>query len=362
MRIVFPHMGNLYIPLKTIVQSMGNEVIIPPANTKKTLELGTKYSPETACLPFKMSMGNFMEALEQGADTILTCGGIGPCRLGYYAQVQKQILVNLGYKFEMLIVEPNVVSVFRLFQRMQQGRKFKTSMQAIYTALKKIDILDHIEKKVMYLRPRAQNSAVVNLIWQKTISAVNQANTKTELDEIQAVVGQELASVPQVKAAPLKIGICGEIYVMLDWFTNRNLAEKLGTMGVEVVKNTSLSDYIYSHLLPNFKYRHKHQQTIQLAQPFLGHFVGGHGTKNIGSTVLMGQNNYDGIIHVMPFTCMPEVIAKVIMPKVSKELNIPVLSLIFDEQSGEAGLVTRLEAFVDLLKYRRHKLMRNQLG
>ncbi|HYH05253.1 MAG TPA: hypothetical protein VEC37_19345, partial [Bacillota bacterium] len=41
------------------------------------------------------------------------------------------------------------------------------------------------------------------------------------------------------------------------------------------------------------------------------------------------------------------------LPAVSKELQIPVLSVIIDEHSAEAGIRTRLEAFIDLLSYRR---------
>jgi predicted nucleotide-binding protein (sugar kinase/HSP70/actin superfamily) len=50
---------------------------------------------------------------------------------------------------------------------------------------------------------------------------------------------------------------------------------------------------------------------------------------------------------------MPEVIAKNIMPKVSKNVDMSVLTLAYDEQTGEAGIVTRLEAFIDLLRYRK---------
>ncbi len=69
----------------------------------------------------------------------------------------------------------------------------------------------------------------------------------------------------------------------------------------------------------------------------------------------MGRAGYDGMIHIFPFTCMPEVIAKNILPQVSRDAGIPVLSMAFDEQTGVAGVVTRLEAFTDLLHYRRGK-------
>jgi predicted nucleotide-binding protein (sugar kinase/HSP70/actin superfamily) len=50
---------------------------------------------------------------------------------------------------------------------------------------------------------------------------------------------------------------------------------------------------------------------------------------------------------------MPEIVAETINKKVSEDLNFPVLTLIYDEQTGEEGLITRLEAFVDLLKMKR---------
>ena len=48
---------------------------------------------------------------------------------------------------------------------------------------------------------------------------------------------------------------------------------------------------------------------------------------------------------------MPEIIAQNIMPT-TKE-NLPVLTILCDEQMTKTGVITRLEAFVDLLKYKR---------
>jgi activator of 2-hydroxyglutaryl-CoA dehydratase len=47
------------------------------------------------------------------------------------------------------------------------------------------------------------------------------------------------------------------------------------------------------------------------------------------------------------------------MPRLSRELDIPVLTIFIDEQTGKAGVETRLEAFMDLLwqkKKRRQRL------
>jgi len=61
------------------------------------------------------------------------------------------------------------------------------------------------------------------------------------------------------------------------------------------------------------------------------------------------------MVHLYPFTCMPEIISRSILPQISKEYDMPVLSLVVDEQTGEAGFQTRLEAFIDLLYRKRDK-------
>ncbi|MDO8687838.1 MAG: hypothetical protein Q7K41_04540, partial [Dehalococcoidales bacterium] len=58
-------------------------------------------------------------------------------------------------------------------------------------------------------------------------------------------------------------------------------------------------------------------------------------------------------------TCMPEIIAQNIMPK-TKE-NIPVLTILCDEQTTRTGMLTRLEAFVDLLASKRRAKNKRQL-
>ena len=92
MRVTVPHMGNLHIPVKAIFQKLDVDLVMPPVNNQRTLSLGSRYSPEGLCIPFKMTLGNFIEAAELGANTLLMPGGYGICRLGYYNKIQQQIL------------------------------------------------------------------------------------------------------------------------------------------------------------------------------------------------------------------------------------------------------------------------------
>ncbi|WP_313559978.1 hypothetical protein [Ruminiclostridium cellobioparum] len=45
MKITFPHIGNTYITAKSFLDDFGSEYVVPPFNTNKTLELGSKYTP-----------------------------------------------------------------------------------------------------------------------------------------------------------------------------------------------------------------------------------------------------------------------------------------------------------------------------
>jgi len=64
------------------LRKYGVDMQPPPLPSLKTLNLGVKHSPEFACLPFKINLGNLMESLDNGANAILMPGGSGPCRFG----------------------------------------------------------------------------------------------------------------------------------------------------------------------------------------------------------------------------------------------------------------------------------------
>ena len=354
MIISFPHMGILSVVLKTLFSGFGHAVSIPPPISKKTLELGVKHSPEAVCLPFKITLGNYIEALEQGANTIVACGGVGPCRLGYYAEVQRCILQEIGYEFEMIVFEPNITSVWKNLRRVAPKYSFREIFSVISLALEKMNALDNIQRKVQIIRPREMKKGESDVLWKNAIGEIDDASTMYTLRTAWHGAERKLDTVKlKSSVRPLQIGVVGEIFVMLEPFVNLDLARRLGHMGVEVDTTMYLSDYVNGHLFRKSKYLEMYKRLANLAQPYLGHYVGGHALKSIAHTVNMRLENYDGIIHVYPFTCMPEVIAKNIFPKVSEDIGIPILSITFDEQSGEAGLVTRLEAFVDLLQYRR---------
>jgi predicted nucleotide-binding protein (sugar kinase/HSP70/actin superfamily) len=59
----------------------------------------------------------------------------------------------------------------------------------------------------------------------------------------------------------------------------------------------------------------------------------------------------DGLIHLTAFGCGPDAMVDKMMELTAKdEGRVPFLYLSIDEHTGEGGILTRLEAFVDMLK------------
>ena len=67
--ISFPTLADYNTPIKFLIENLTDyEVKTAHAITKKTLEVGSKYSPDYVCLPFKYTLGNYIESLEDGAN------------------------------------------------------------------------------------------------------------------------------------------------------------------------------------------------------------------------------------------------------------------------------------------------------
>ena len=100
-RVAFLRYGYYDVVFKFFVEQVLDADYLPlPEPTRRTVELGSRNSNDYVCAPFKHILGDYIEALELGADVLVQFAG--PCRLGYYGELQESILRDLGYEFEML--------------------------------------------------------------------------------------------------------------------------------------------------------------------------------------------------------------------------------------------------------------------
>lgn len=158
MKLALPRLGNIEVINNTILTDMGHELVEAPPNSKRTMDLGVKYSPEYCCLPLKIALGNMIEAIDLGAEGLIMAGGWGPCRFGYYAQVQRDVLLDLGYNFRMLIFElprkEGIRTLWKNINILRNGKSWLYMVKQLRFAWQQILLTEELENKVLQVRPR----------------------------------------------------------------------------------------------------------------------------------------------------------------------------------------------------------------
>jgi len=355
MKISWPHMGSLEFVMGGIFEELGVDYVLPPPNSQRTLELGARHGPEFACFPLKTTLGNFIEAIENGADTLIMVAGRGPCRFGFYAETQRRILEDAGYEFTMVPLEfepSRIPATIRNLNRLKQGRSWASLYRSFKFALTKAHLIDRLERQALHQRYLDRDKGATTAAMKRCYGMVWDADSYASLSRVEEEGFEVLHSVPRTEREEIKIGIVGEFYLVLEPFFNLNVEEQLGDLGAFVERNIYLTDWLRPSGERPVLGHHEHASE-RLATPYLTHKVGGEGIFTVGDTVLYQNLGFDGVVQLMPFTCMPETIAKSILPQISRDLGIPVLSLVIDEMTGRAGVATRLEAFTDLACFRR---------
>ena len=363
MRVGVPHFGNVSISVKAMAGKLGvsnDELIIPPPTSQRTLDLGVKYSPVEACLPYKLTLGNLIEACELGADALVQARGTGICRLGYYAKNQEQILRDLGYDAHFITVDIShhkLGSMLNIIKTLCHGASWPRIVLAFRFGIGKLFALDKIEKEVQKVRAVEDEKGTANSIYREAIQAIDEARNSRGVKRLTREYIDRLRRVPRdPRADPIKVALVGEIYVVLEPFANMDIEMELGKLGVEVGRTLTFSRWVKYSLFLNPLGIDEWKEVHKAALPYLKRDVGGDGWESVGEKVLYARNGYDGLIHLAPFTCMPETVAQNIMRSTKEDL--PVLAVLCDEQMAKLGMMTRLEAFVDLLQFRKKRSSR----
>lgn len=354
MKVTFPHMGNLYIAIKVLLDTIGADYIIPPHCNKKTLEHGVRHSPEFICLPFKITLGNFIQSIDQGADFIIFGGGCGQCRFGYYGDLQAEIFKNLGYNVEIARLDVGSMTFKDILLKLKPIIKNKSVIRiitAIAYAVRTVFKVDNLFQFVNYTRCREIEKGSADKIVKDFYRKVETVYGYKEINKVIAEAYRGLRNIKiNRKFKPLKIAIIGEIYTATEPYINLDIERKLGIMGVEVHNNLGVSYWIKEHFIKNISPLKSKCVPHEAGKEFMKtDDIGGHGLESIGNAILCSKKKYDGVIHLYPFTCMPEIIAQSTFNAIENKYHIPIMTLILDEMTGEAGYLTRIEAFADML-------------
>ncbi len=345
-KVTIPHMGNYYAAFSPLVELLGDEMVVPPPITKKTIEIGLKHSPESACIPFKYNLGNYIEALDMGANVLIQSGG--GCRFGYYLEVQAEILKKLGYKFECVKLPnnfsfPAMIKNFKDFNpRLTYFLIIKKSAMAVFR-LRAIDAVEeYIRKNIGF---EEEDGSFENILRE----FIGKLKTTETVSQVNRLKRKFIARSRNVKINkpdnPIRVAVIGELYVLMEPFSNFNLEKELAKKKIEVHRFCTVSGILYSA----FSFGRVTRRHIRQARPYLRYHIGAHGTESVGLAHELIKDGFDGLIHIKPFGCMPEVNAMSALHKMSKDYKFPIIYFSYDSQTSETGVKTRLEAFYDML-------------
>lgn len=360
MKITTPHLGNSYLAATALFHDLDIEYIMPEFNNKTTLELGSKYAPEDICLPFKIMLGNLIQGAEKGADTALITGSCGPCRYGEYCELFINTLKNLNCGLDLIVLDyPKDIGKEELFRRLgrisSSSSKTKAEkLKSLINTYKIINEIDSIESKTRYLAGYEVNSGECKKLLNSCKREALGSGNSSDMLKVLHFYKRKLNSIEIDRhKKPIKIAIIGEIYTILEPFANLYIEDKLMDYGVSVKKTITPSWWFKNALLSPLGINSI--DIRRASAKYLSWYIGGHARECIGEAVLAEKEKLDGVIQIFPLGCMPEIVAKAILPKISKDKNFPIMSLLVDEMTGEAGYITRIEAFIDLLERRKEK-------
>lgn len=348
--ISFPHMGNYHVVAKYLFEHiLDAKIMTPPKITSKTIEIGSKYSPDFVCTPFKYTLGTMIEALELGANVLFQAGG--GCRYGYYSELQEEILKRQGYDFIYI----NFIS---------QG---KNDLKKIYHYLKEIDPKFQIRKGIYYLFIASKMVKYMDKIddfirfhvgFEKNKNSFEKANKKM-LQEFSRAKGyfhirkiyrkyKRIMKKIEVEHPknPLRVGIIGELYTIMEPFSNYYLEKEMANYGIEIKRYTNVH-----YLL--FEKSKKIKKYLKYSKEYIRYKMGSDAADNIARTKYLCEQKYDGIIHIKSSFCTPEIGAMPIINRICKEYDMPIIFFSFDSNTSEVGIKTRCEAFYDMIEMRK---------
>ncbi len=144
---------------------------------------------------------------------------------------------------------------------------------------------------------------------------------------------------------PIKVALISHGYNIYDERACMKIFDKLEAMDVNVYTSLQLTDEQMEEGIASLGQKRYWANEYEMTGT-AGHYL--------------KDNKIDGIITLNAFGCGPDSLMIERVMRKAKELGKPMLSLTIDEHTGEAGFITRLEAFIDMLyRKKRSKIIKD---
>lgn len=285
--LLFYRYYNFYI---TFFEELGLEIVLSPNTNKDILNEGVRYCVDEACVPMKIFHGHCAYLRDK-------------CDFIFIPRIMKL--------YENEYICPKFCGLVEMVQNSIPNMPTIIS-EPIYA-----DSLKSLKKWAFKVGAK----------FTKNIVVINKA-FNTALKKQNGYIGGL-----NDKEFKIKVALIGHPYNLYDSYINMNLVVKLNKLGIGVITEEHIgTSYINKESEKLFK------------KPFWT-----FARNSYGFGAYMAENKLaDGIIYASSFACgIDSVVVDLIKHRIE---GFPFLELKIDEQTGEAGFVTRLEAFTDMLK------------
>lgn len=337
-----------YFPLwKTFFEELGAEIIVSDNTSKRILDDGVKSCVDEACLPVKLFHGHVIN-LKDRVDCLFIPRFTSISKNEYvcpeFGGLPDMIRYTIDGLPELIDTEINLRRSKRnaLKAVFDIGRRFTGNEYKIWTAYRRA-LRSYRDFKCCMKRgelPCEILERYTDIRYQASGSCISRpiAETAGTIPEYDIAAASAPQSMPD-----LKIAVIGHVYNLNDSYINLNLVDKLRSSGAGIITTDMVSSRIIR------------RKINMLNKRVFWNF----GSKALGTVLhLLDDKNkgVDGIIYLMSFGCgIDSFICDLAERRVRRNGDIPFMILMLDELSGEAGIDTRIEAFIDMVKIKKNK-------
>ena len=315
-----------YFPFwKKLLEELDVEIILSPPTNNKIVEEGVTHGFGELCIPVKIYYGQVLKLVRDHPD------------LDYIFVPRYVAEVKEAFFCPKFLSLPDVIKILPDVPKLLN---FEVNVKEFPIATSAIELgreLDKNQNESLNAYREAQKYFDEYHKFLRDGAPVNHA--------LRLVEYNRPFTLPKKKyKGDLRFLLLGHAYNIFDTFINLDFQKKLRDQEVEVLTIENLPESLFKvPVIVNKRLRNywKHEEEIMQA---IRYFL----TK--------GRNEIDGVIFLVSFACGPDSLISELVMRDMKVVGLPFLEITMDEHSGEAGMITRIEAFVEMARRKKRKL------
>ncbi|MEJ2182636.1 MAG: acyl-CoA dehydratase activase [Nitrospirota bacterium] len=381
--IYIPRMMDHALALKAAFEKAGLSAEVMPESDRSTVDTGMRYVSGKECYPFILTTGDMVKmATSPGfvpeKSAFFMPSGDGPCRFGQYNVSHQKVLEKIGLP-EVPVFAPNQdIGLYRDLGSV--AKEFPL------TAWKGIVAFELLQKCVHETRPYETEPGACDALYERYRDKLylTLRDDDAGMEDVLAGMKRAFEAVPRGGEPRPLIGVVGEVYVRCNGFANEYLVRKLEALGGEVwlapfeewmyyvnmmsmrkglrarefsdTLNTLTKRYFqkkierrYARYFEGFLHTLHEPATGEIfkqAAPYVPDSFEGETVLSVGKTVDLIRRGAAGVVNTMPFGCMPGTIVSGLMRAVSRDFDVPIISIPYDGTESSTTQI-QLEAFMD---------------